>query len=49
MGGSCSLSVGPVGGYVSAGVQEHGPLSYGGGGLSIGSGAGCSAGPGIGW
>ena len=49
VGGSCSASAGPAGIYVSGGIQQSGPLTYGGAGFSAGMGAGCSADAGIGW
>ncbi len=49
MGGDCSAGLGPVGAYVEGGIQEHGPLGYGGGGYSPGLNLGCSGGVGWGW
>jgi RHS repeat-associated protein len=49
LGGSCSASMGPVGGYVEGGIQERGPLGYGGAGITWGAGLGCSADVGWGW
>jgi RHS repeat-associated protein len=49
LGGSCSASLGPVGAYVGGGIQENGPLGYGGGGFGAGMGLGCNGGGGFGW
>ncbi|WP_292775014.1 MULTISPECIES: PA14 domain-containing protein [Microbacterium] len=49
LGGSCTAVMGPVGGYISGGIQENGPLGYGGGGVSVGAALGCSADVGWGW
>ncbi|WP_367824480.1 MULTISPECIES: RHS repeat-associated core domain-containing protein [unclassified Microbacterium] len=48
LGGSCAASAGPAGIYVSGGIQQNGPLTYGGGGFFAGAGLGCSADAGFG-
>ncbi|GEM_PF-1969940 len=48
MGGSCVGTLGPIGGYVEAGMQENGPAGYKGAGLAFGASAGCSYDVGVG-
>ncbi|WP_292710650.1 PA14 domain-containing protein [Microbacterium sp. 67-17] len=48
-GGSRVVSAGPFGAYGDVGMQENGPLWYGGGGVSVGGGIGCDGFAGWGW
>ncbi|WP_373372461.1 RHS repeat-associated core domain-containing protein [Microbacterium foliorum] len=51
-GGTCSLSLGPVGGYAQMGVQNatpEAPSRFSGGGIALGAGGGCSADIGVSW
>ena len=49
LGGGCEASLGPVGVYGEGGIEEHGPLGYGGFGWAPGAKLGCSGGGGWGW
>jgi hypothetical protein len=50
--GTCSLSLGPVGGCAQVGVQNAtsgAPSAFSGGGMAMGAGGGCSAEVGVTW
>ncbi len=49
LGSTCTAGLGPVGVYVEGGIEEHGPLGYGGLGLAPGLKLGCNIGGGWGW
>ncbi|MDF2561424.1 MAG: hypothetical protein K0R99_2870 [Microbacterium sp.] len=49
LGGSCTAVAGPAGVYMEGGIQQNGPLGYGGAGFAAGASAGCSADVGFGW
>jgi hypothetical protein len=49
IGGSCFISGGPLGFYIEGGIQQKGPLGYGGLGLSGGAGVGCAVEGGLEW